>query len=281
MAECRQQHEANLAKDPARAGWVALLQYHQGVALRESGKLAEARTLFDQVVKQAANRPEAIDAALRRGQCLQQEGLQQVAEAEKQLAAPNLKPDQIAALTKSRDAGRKTVQDAVQYFETQAEQLEQKQPTSDARARMHYEAAWGHRHLAEREIAAARAKIQAEHLKQLQDEAIKKNPSGKPPAIVAAPEVPLAQVPLQPREQKARAQYQVLIAAFPDLPLASDARFELAELHAQRDDHDSAIKLLTEAIDKEPPPELTEKIRLRLGGCYAAKKDTKNGAGPV
>src|SRR5581483_7164697 len=38
LNQCRQQHEANLQKDPARAGWIALLQYHQGVALREAGK---------------------------------------------------------------------------------------------------------------------------------------------------------------------------------------------------------------------------------------------------
>ena len=38
LAQCRQQHEQDLHKDPARAGWVPLLQYHQGVALREAGK---------------------------------------------------------------------------------------------------------------------------------------------------------------------------------------------------------------------------------------------------
>src|SRR5262249_10497991 len=86
---------------------------------------------------------------------------------------------------------------------------------------------------------------------------------------------PLTAVPVQPSEQKARAAYGTLIAAFADLPLATDARFELAELLADRGEHDPAIKLLNEALDKEPPAELTEKVRLRLGGCYAAKKDAK------
>jgi TolA-binding protein len=275
LTECRQQHEGSLQKDPARAAWVLLLQYHQGVALREAGKLGEARALFDQVIKQGGTRPEALDAILRFGQALQQEGLLQIEAASKQLATPNLKPEQVQAANQALEAGRKMVRDAVGYFETQAEQLKQKVPASDVRARLHYEAAWGHRRLAEPEVAAVRDKLRAERLKKAQDEAIKRNPAGKPPAIVAVPEVALKDVPLQASEQKARANYQALIAAFPDLPLASDARFELAELHLQREEYDPAVKLLNEAIDKEPPLELTEKIRLLLGSCYAAKKDVK------
>jgi TolA-binding protein len=77
---------------------------------------------------------------------------------------------------------------------------------------------------------------------------------------------------VQPAEQKARSLYQALIAGFPELPIALEARFELAELHAERDEFDPAVKLLTETIDKEPPPELTSKVRLRLGACLAAQK---------
>lgn len=275
LAECRQQHEANLTKDPARAGWVALLQYHQGVALREAGKLSEARGLFDQVARLGPPHPEAIDAALRSGQCLRQEGSLQIDGAKKLLATPNLKPEQVQAANKSLDDGRRALAAALQYFEAQAEQLKQKAPTAETRARMHYEAAWAARALAEPEVAAARARMQQERLKKLHDEAIKKNPAGKPPAIIAVPEVTLKEVPLQPAEQKARANYQALIAAYPDLPLASDARFELAELYCDRDEYDPAVKLLNEAIDKEPPKELTDKIRLRLGACLAARKDIK------
>src|SRR5260370_4418029 len=68
LAQVRQQQEANLQKDPARAGWVPLLQYHHGVALREAGKRTEARAILDQVVKNSPDRPEAAEAALRSGQ---------------------------------------------------------------------------------------------------------------------------------------------------------------------------------------------------------------------
>ena len=89
------------------------------------------------------------------------------------------------------------------------------------------------------------------------------------------PEVPLTLVPLQPAEKEARKHYEALIEASGDLPLNADARFELAELLSERGEHDAAIKLLREALDKEPTPELTDKVRLRLGDCLLRKGDTK------
>src|SRR5205823_5481194 len=56
LAQARQAHEANLQKDPARAGWVFLLQYHQGVALREANKRPEARAVLNLVVQNAAGK---------------------------------------------------------------------------------------------------------------------------------------------------------------------------------------------------------------------------------
>jgi TolA-binding protein len=278
LAQGRQQHEANLQKDPARATWVALLQYHQGVALREAGKRPEARAVLDLVVKQAAGRPEAFEAALRYGQCLKEEGQQRIDAAQKKLATPNLKPEEIAVANKDLEAGLKDLRDTVQFLEGQAEQVRQKQPSAEARARMLYEAAWSSRVVAEWEISTVRNKLQQEQWQKLKEEAAKRAPPGRNPPVVPAPEIPLAQVPLQPGEQKARALYQALIAGFPDLSLAAgDARLELAELHAERAEHDPAIKLLREALDKEPTAELNDKIRLRLGACLCDKGDAKGG----
>ncbi len=89
------------------------------------------------------------------------------------------------------------------------------------------------------------------------------------------PDVPLKMVPLQPAEMEARKHYQTLIEAFPDLSLNADARFELAELLGERGEHDAAIKLLRDALDKEPSAELTDKIRLCLGDCLLRKGDAK------
>src|SRR5262249_30866413 len=127
-------------------------------------------------------------------------------------------------------------------------------------------------------VAAVRQKMQQEQWQKLKDEAAKKTPPGRTPPVVPMPEVALASVPLQPTEQKTRALYQALMAVSPDLPLSGgDGRLELAELHAQRGEHDAAIKLLREALDREPPSEMTEKLRLRLGACLADKGDPKTG----
>lgn len=72
--------------------------------------------------------------------------------------------------------------------------------------------------------------------------------------------------------------YTKLIAQFPDLSLAVEARLELAELLTEKGKADDAITLLKEAIDKEPtdkptPQETTERVRIRLGVALFDKKD--------
>jgi TolA-binding protein len=253
LAQCRRQHEADLLKDPTRAAWVPLLQYQYGIALREAGKRAEARAILEGVVKTVPDRPEAWEAALRAGQCLKDDAQQKITEAGKRLAG-NLPPAQQAAARKQLDDGLREMRDAMQYLTAQAEALKQKKPAGEeaqralaqARARLLYEAAWGSRALADEEIRSAREKMPRE-----------------------------AAVPTQPAEKTARGHYRAVIDGFADLPLATDARFELAELLSDRGEHDEAIKLLRDALDKEPPPELTDKVRLRLGAALQAKGDVK------
>ncbi|HVK17150.1 MAG TPA: tetratricopeptide repeat protein [Fimbriiglobus sp.] len=77
---------------------------------------------------------------------------------------------------------------------------------------------------------------------------------------------------------QAHAAYRRLIEEFPDAALAVDARFELAEMLTDGGDAGEAVKLLREALDKEPSdrpvsPETTERIRLRLGASLHAAKD--------
>src|SRR5262249_35040343 len=152
---------------------------------------------------------------------------------------------------KQLDDGVKEVRDAALYFQTQAEQLKQKQPMNETRARMLYEAAWAHRSLAALEVETARAKVQQELWQKRRDEALKRTPPGQQPPAVPMPVVELKDVPVQPSETAARAQYQALIDAFPDLAINADALFELAELMSERAEHDNAIKMLRAALDKE------------------------------
>jgi tetratricopeptide (TPR) repeat protein len=278
LNQCRQQHESAMRNDPTRAAWVPLLLYHYGVALKEAGKRSEARAIFDQLIQQSPSGPESAEAALRLGQTLKEEGMQKVEQARKKLTTPNAKPDDIANANKLLETGYQDIREAVQFLEKQAARLQTQQPNSEARVRLHYEAAWGHRALAEAEVETARTKLQAELWQKLKEEAARKTPAGLERPIVPPPDVALKQVPLQPAEQKARAQYQAAFTALPDqpdLPLAWEARFELAELLAEREDFEPAIKLLKEALVKELSPELTDKVRLRLAVCLAAKGDFK------
>jgi TolA-binding protein len=261
LAQCRQDHEANMLKDPARAGWAPRIQYQLGLSLQEAGKVPEARGVFDSLIKQFPESPEAGLTAVAWAQSLKDEGLQKSDRNRQRLQAADIKGEEVAATLKALDDDLKPVREAIQLLERHEEQLKKKQPAAEVRASLLYEAAWGQRVLAESEIAAARYQT-------LQGQPKGPDAAKKP---VWLTQVPLAKVPLQASEKKAQAAYQSLIAGFADLPLANNARLELGELLAERGQTDAAIKLFNEALDKEPAPELTDLIRLRLGVALAAK----------
>jgi TolA-binding protein len=265
FAKNRDYLEAMLAKDAEKgAGMTALLRYHHGVALREAGKVREAREMFEVVVKMGQQRVEATEAALRIGQCLKDEGQQRLEMARK-LRPTAQKPEEVANVQKINDEGYKFIRDAVAHLETQAEQIRANPALQEARGRMLYEAAWASRLLAEPEIETARAAMMQETLKKL-------NP---PSAKFPLPEIPLDKLPLQPSEKRARDLYKRLIDQVGDANIATEARFELAEMLAHRNENDPAIVLLNEVLDKEPSPDMTEKVRLRLGTIHAAKGNIK------
>ena len=200
----------------------------------------------------------------------------------KRLSQPNLKAEDQAAARKTLDEGIKDVRDAVQYFLAQAEQLRQKQPASEARARMLYEAAWGSRIVAEQEVEAARHKIQQELWQKHRDEIAKKTPPGRQPAYVpAARSGRSSWCRCKPRREGDAQALPDAHRGVPDLTINADARFELAELLGERGEHDAAIKLLREALDKEPSPELTDKIRRASGRLPAAQGRHQGGTRSV
>ena len=266
LARNRDYLEALLAKDPNQGPALsALLRYHHGVALREVGKLPEARALFEAAVKVGGQRPEAVEAALRIGQTLKDDGQIKLEAARKMRAGAGKNPEQLAKFQATANEGYKLIRESVAYLEGQAEQVKAIPAVQDLRGRMLYEAAWGARILAEPEIEAARAAIKQEMQKKLN------GPSSKFPL----PEVALDKVPLQASEKKARDLYKTLIDQAGDLPIATEARFELAELLADRNENDPALQLLMDVLDKEPSPEMTEKSRLRMGSIQAAKGNLK------
>lgn len=276
LATARQKHEPALQKDQLER--LALLRYHHGISLQEAGKPADARAQLDTIPQLVPGKPLAVEALLRNGQCRIAEARKAIETARQQLAAPNLKPEQVNAANNMLQGGFNGLNEAAQTLQTKAEEFKPTQPASDARSRMYYEAAWAWRTVADQEVAATRTKLQQEKQKQLQAEADKKATPGTKAPQVPLPDVPRAQVPLQPAEGKARGAYQLLVANFPETLAAVEGRFELAEMMAEREEHDPAIKLLKEALDKEtadkqPTAELLDRIRIRLGASLAAKKE--------
>lgn len=272
LATYRRDHEGALKADPTRADLVPLVQYHHGVCLREAGKLAEARTLFTGILQQYPQSAEAAEAGLRAGQCAKEEAQKKLDDAARQLQAVS-NPQQREQATKSYDVAFKEMRDAVGLLENAAGKLAQTQPMNPTRARLYYEAAWGFRTLANLEVATTRTRMQQEATQKRREELTKTLPPGTQLPPIPTPSIPLKSIPIQPGEQGARAQYQMLIDAFPDVNINIEARFELAELLGERGEHDPAIKLLKDALDREPPVELTDRIKVRLAQSLMLKGD--------
>lgn len=263
MGKTRVQYEGRLAGVPEYAHWVPLMHYHYGICQQAAGKFPEARAAFRLVVNRTKGRPEATEAALRYGQCLKVEGQQKLEKANKLRSSG--KKEERAQASGFDDQGTRQLREATTYLEGQAAQLKGQEGRQDVRARMLYEAAWASRMVGEMEMKAERAKLAQELAKKL----------GPAAAKFPLPPVPRAKVPVQPAEKKALDLYNMLVGEFGEQAIATEARFELAELLAQRGGHEPALKLLNEVLDKEPSPELTEKVRLRLGAVHAASGDLK------
>ena len=268
--EARKRYEAPLAADPERAAWVPLLKYQHGVSLLEAGKLSEARAMLDEVAKSAGDKPVGAEAALRSGQARILEGKKTTATGQQLLSQAGTDNGKRNAAQQAIDKGRDNVREASNALFDRANQLHDRLPAHDARARMYYDAAWGWRAHAEddvrRSLDAARKDLQLKQVAAL----VKKLPPGTPPPDVPLPEIDAGKLPLVDSQTRTLEAYKRLIAEFPDAALAVEARLEYAELLADRGDHDGAVKLLKDALDKEPTDqpvavELLERVRLRLG----------------
>jgi TolA-binding protein len=273
---CRRRHESALNNDPVRAAWAPLIQYRHGIALMEAGQFDEARTIFDQLRRFERGQRLAVESVLCWGEALRDGGYQRIEKANQVLATPNLPPPEVERAKKEVEAGQDMIRDAARYFEDLGNEWKGNHEGGDIRARLLYEAIWMQRAAANEEQAAARDKIKEERRAKRERELTEQTSEGQQPPTVAPPDVSPDDVPIQPAEKKVRSLYQTMLSEFPDLPLSSAARLELAEMHAERGEHLEAIKLLTEALDKEPPADLSDRIRLRLASCQAARRDFKS-----
>lgn len=254
MANCRAQHEGRLAGEPARASWVPVIQYEHAVALKESGKLPEARAQFEAIVKQFPGKPEALNAEWRVNQCKREEIAALLAPARTAFTKPDAKPEEITAAQKILDTQSDALRDSTDAFLVQAEQLRTAAVSSDAHLRMLYEAVWCYRLLAD-----------------VEDETQRLNAQRSP--VVGTPAPAPAPLSRPPSEQRAIEAYKKIIAAAPASPVASQARNELAEIHNARGEGDAARELLSTTLDKIPATEIPARTRLGLAAASLAKKN--------
>lgn len=279
LATYCQQSEPSLAKDAERAKLIPLLKYHQGIALQEAKKFDAAVKLFQEVTQQTPNTPVALEAHLRSGQCRITQTKTAFDSALRKLAETKADSNEHKEVARKRDEAYNTLQSVADALVKAADDAKQAHADNPARARMYYDAAWAYRTLAEYDVAKKRSEIAQERRRKMQEEVNKNTPPDLKPLTVPLPDVLLKDVPIQTTEEKARGAYYGLINEFAELPLAVEARFELAELHQQRDEHAVAIALLKEALDKEPPADRALLLQLRLGEAYLAKGDTQAALG--
>ena len=269
MTQCRAQHEAKLAADPARSAWAPMIQYEHALAVKESGKVPEARALFEALARNAGGKPEGANAQWRVSQCKREEAAAQLATARTAAAKPGAKPEELAAAARLLETHSDAIRDAADQFQVEAEKLSTVAGATEAQQRMLYEAAWCHRLLVDAETDAARLKAQRDALEAAKPGAV------KPAAPVAPTPAPAAgaAAAFTPSEQRAIDCYRKIIAAAPDSTMAAQARCELAEMHSAREEADKAIELLTDALEKAPVTEVPERLRLGLAAAHLTRKN--------
>lgn len=272
MKQCRAEYQTALSAEPARADWVPLIQYEQGVALKEAKKLPEAREVFEQLAKQFAARPEGQNAVWRIAQC-RREALSAGLDAAQKLAAkPGVKPEEVAAAYDKLAPAAKEVIAAAETMRQQADALGAKAVGSEPYLRMLYESAWCNRIAADVESDAARQKARQAAVDKARQGVGKQLNTQNPPAL-APPDVASADLPMSAGEKKARDAYRKLIDAAPAAALSVQARYELAELCANRKEYDVALDLLASALENGATADMAERVKLRVAACLLAKND--------
>ena len=250
----RKQHEEALLKGgPPRDVWAIHLHFQHGLALKDAGKSAESKAVMEDFLKRYPDRPEAPEASLRMGQAMALDARNLLASAEASLKRIDLNADGRIQAQTERQAALLSYRSCATYF-LNLLKLKEKQPKSTAWPRVHYELAWCY-------MPAAGVQLRAAHNK------LKKEAAAKTEADETAAEVPLSAVPVQPVETLMMDQYNMILTTWPNSPVASDARFELADHHASRGRIAAAIPLLKEALTKPNRDDLKEKINFLLGSC--------------
>ena len=264
----RQRYEPALAQDASKSDWLAQLHYQHGLALQEAGKWPEARNVFEALRKRFPNRREAVESAWRIGQVRRSEAAARLKSELAALSRSGIKPEERSSALASAQKAQQDLRETAAYFVNLAADKAVQELAPDLLPRLHYESAWCWREIIPWEREQARQQL-LEAWQKKQPAPAKDQPTRRPPVVA------LTSIPLQPSEQQARQAYKAVLQSAGDTPLALQAMFELAELLAERHEHEQAIALLRQLFDREPPAELLEKVHLRLAASLLASGDGK------
>lgn len=274
LRQVKEQHEAALLKDPEKAQWVPVMRYSLALSLKEAGKAEEARALFEQIAKEYPKRPEGQEAVWRIAQC-EMDGPMIAVDGLRKALGGSSKPDTQADVLAKLVQEVNGLRTAAEHMAARAKAVAEKDTESEIPQKMMYDAAWCWRVAGEVEVEAARRAMQAEALRKAVEKLQAENPD-RPIPPLPPPEIALASIPVQPGEKKAREAYRAVIdGAVADLPLVDEARVELAELLAVRDEHEASIALYKEALARDPSPDLGDRLRLRLASMQLARGRAK------
>jgi TolA-binding protein len=273
LEKARKDYEPQIASDPKRADWIPGLRYQHGLALKESGKLKEALALFEGIIKEFKDRPEAAEASLASIQVRKDEALNKLRSARQAVAAISLDKPVDEKLLANQAEAIKQVGEIANAFGEHADRIADKSAGSDLHMRTLRDAANSWRAIADAEIDTIRRARAEESLNKLKAKLAKDPKVGKSNSVPRPPEIKLASVPVQPAEQKARDYYNKALEAAPDSPVCNELRLELAQMYYDRGEADQAIQLLNAAIDRNPPPELLNQLHVKLGNAFLMKKD--------
>jgi hypothetical protein len=264
LGQVRAVHEGSLAKDPAKAQWAAGLRYSLGMALKEAGKYSEGAAVLASVARDYPKYPQAGEVAWRIAQCKRDMAMEQVQVNRKMVGRRGevgvaAKAAMESALDDLRDTAKLMMEEAGAKKET----------NPGIAGQIGLDAGWCWQMVAQSEMELARAAAVEEMAQKQRLRRAAKLPATRPVGVDANA------LPMQAGEKEARAAYLAVMDFAPDSPVALEARAELAELHAGRDEHEQVIKLLEGVVGAVEQPEISDRLRMRLGYSYLAKRDAK------
>ncbi len=266
VKQFRERNEAALAANPASAAMLPMLMYEQAMAMKETGtpeNVAAAREMFEQLAQSPAAAKTAVagECRWRLGQSKREELARALTGANKAWRAA-VRPEAVAATEKNLAAVVKNMEDWITANMTVVEEQRKAvhanaggadNDAAETALRMAYEIVWARRVLSDVQLDAARSKL----------------PAGSTTTVA-----------LQPMEIKTHQEYRELIAAADKVqsPLAIVCRMEWAEMLMERGDvpgasnSDTALELLTDALEQNPVVELADRARIRIAACLLARK---------